>query len=157
MIDIALHINGEDYHLEVAPYHTLRDALRDKLGFTDVKNGCSEGECGACTVLIDGKPVTSCLMLAVQAQGKIITTIKGLGTDTKLNLLLEQFIRHGAIQCGYCTPGMLVTARALLERNPNPSEEEVRLAISGNICRCTGYGQIIEAILAAASEMEKVA
>jgi len=154
MTNIVLNVNNEDFQVEVTPYHMLRDVLRDKLGFTDVKNGCSEGECGACTVLIDGKPVTSCLMLAIQAQGKIITTIKGLGTDAKLNLLLEQFINYGAIQCGYCTPGILITARDLLERNPNPSEEEVRVGISGNICRCTGYGQIVEAILAAASEMK---
>ena len=155
MINITLTVNDENYKVEVAPYHTLRDVLRDKLGFIDVKNGCSEGECGACTVLVDGKPITSCLMLAVQAQGKIITTIRGLGTDAKLNLLLENFISHGAIQCGYCTPGMLVTAKALLERNPNPAEEEVRTAISGNICRCTGYEQIVEAILAAATEINK--
>jgi len=157
MTNIVLKVNNEDFQVEATPYHTLRDVLRDKLDFTDVKNGCGEGECGACTVLIDGKPVNSCLILAVQAQGKIITTIKGLGRDTKLNLLLEQFISHGAIQCGYCTPGMLVTARAFLERNPNPSEEEVRVAIAGNICRCTGYGQIVEAILAAVSEMGEIA
>jgi len=155
MINVTLNINNENYQVEVAPYHTLRDVLRDKLGFTDVKNGCSEGECGACTVLVDGKPVTSCLMLAAQAQGKEITTIRGLATDGKLHPLQEKFIEYGAIQCGYCTPGMLLVAKALLDKNPNPTEEEVRTAISGNICRCTGYQQIVEAIMAAATEMNK--
>jgi len=133
----------------------LRDVLRDNLGFTDVKDGCSEGECGSCTVLVDGKPVTSCLMLAVQAQGKKITTARGLATGGKLHLLQEKFIGYGATQCGYCTPGMLLVAKALLDKNPSPTEEEVRTAISGNICRCTGYQQIVEAIMAAAAEMGK--
>ncbi len=155
MINVILNINNENYQVEVAPYHTLRDALRDKLGFTDVKNGCSEGACGACTVLVDGKPVTSCLMLAAQAQGKEITTIRGLATDDKLRLLREKFIDYGAIQCGYCTPGMLLVAKALLDKNPNPTEEEVRTAISGNICRCTGYQQIVETIMATATKMNK--
>jgi len=155
MINVILNINNENYQIEVAPYHTLRDVLRDKLGFTDVKKGCSEGECGACTVLVDGKPVTSCLMLAAQAQGKKITTIRGLATDGKLRLLQEKFIGHGAIQCGYCTPGMLLVAKALLDKNPDPAEEEVRTAISGNICRCTGYQQIVEAIMATATQMNK--
>ena len=152
MIDITLNVNGEDYQIEVAPYQTLRDVLREKLNFTDVKNGCSEGECGSCTVLIDGKPVTSCLVLAIQAQGKKITTARGLAPDGKLHPLQEKFIEYGAIQCGYCTPGMLLSAKALLDSNPNPSKDEVRRAISGNICRCTGYQQIVEAIMAAAAE-----
>jgi len=155
MIKITLNINSEDYQEEVAPYHTLNDVLRNKLGFTDVKHGCGKGECGACTVLVDGKPVTSCLMLAVQAQGKKITTASHLATDGKLSLLQEKFISYGAIQCGYCTPGMLLVATALLDKNPNTTEEEVRTAISGNICRCTGYQQIVEAIMAAAAEMNK--
>jgi carbon-monoxide dehydrogenase small subunit len=155
MINVTLNVNNENYHVEVAPYHTLRDVLRDKLGFTDVKNGCSEGECGACTVLVDGEPITSCLMLAAQAQGKKITTVMGLATDGKLHLLQENFIAYGAIQCGYCTPGMLLAAKALLDKNPDPAEEEVRAAISGNICRCTGYQQIVEAIMATATEMNK--
>ncbi len=152
MINITLNVNNEDYQVEVAPYHTLRHVLRDKLGFTDVKNGCSEGECGSCTVLVNGKPVTSCLMLAAQAQGKKVTTTRGLATDGKLHPLQEKFIEYGAIQCGYCTPGMLLVAKALLDKKPNPTEEEVRIAISGNICRCTGYQQIVEAIMAAAAE-----
>ena len=152
MIDITLNVNGEGYQIKVAPYQTLRDVLREKLNFTDVKNGCSEGECGSCTVLIDGKPVTSCLVLAVQAQGKKITTARGLASDGRLHPLQEKFIEYGAIQCGYCTPGMLLSAKALLDSNPNPSKDEVRRAISGNICRCTGYQQIVEAIMAAAAE-----
>ncbi len=155
MINVILNINNEDHQVEVAPYHTLRDVLRDKLGFTDVKNSCSEGRCGACTVLVDGKPINSCLMLAVQAQGKEITTIRGLATDGKLRRLQEKFIACGAIQCGYCTSGMLLVAKALLDKNPNPAEEEVRTAISGNICRCTGYQQIVEAIMATATELNK--
>ena len=153
MINLVLNVNGEDYQLEVTPYETLRDALRERLGFTDVKGGCGEGECGACAVLIDGKPVTSCLMLAAQAEGKKIITPQGLAEHGNLHPLQEKFIEHGAVQCGYCTPGMLITAKALLDKNPNPTEEEVRVAISGNMCRCTGYQQIIEAIMDAASEM----
>ena len=155
MLNISLNVNDEDYQVEVTPYHTLRDVLRDKLGFTDVKSGCSEGECGACTVLVDGKPVTSCLMLALQAQGKKITTARGLATNGKLHPLQEKFIEYGAIQCGYCTPGMLLVAKALLDKNPSPTEEEVRVTISGNICRCTGYQQIVEAIMTTAAEINK--
>ena len=155
MINITLNVNHEDYQIEVAPYHTLLDVLRNKLGFTDVKNGCDEGECGACTVLLDGRPVTSCLMLAAQAQGKKIITARGLATNGNLHPLQEKFIEYGAIQCGYCTPGMLLVAKALLDKNPNPTEEEIRTAISGNICRCTGYQQIVEAIMATATEMNK--
>jgi carbon-monoxide dehydrogenase small subunit len=153
VIKVTLNVNKEDYQVEVAPYETLRDALRDRLGFTDVKSGCGEGECGACTVLIDGKPVTSCLMLAAQAEGKKVTTARGMAMNGNLHPLQEKFIEHGAVQCGYCTPGMLLTAKALLDKNPHPTEEEIRVAISGNMCRCTGYQQIIEAIMDAASEM----
>lgn len=153
MIDITLNVNNEEHQVEVSPYHTLCDVLRDKLGFTDVKNGCSEGECGSCTVLVDNKPVASCLMLAAQAQGKKITTARGLATNGKLHPVQEKFIEYGAIQCGYCTPGMVLVAKALLDRNPSPTEDEVRMAISGNICRCTGYQQIVEAIMAVAKEL----
>jgi carbon-monoxide dehydrogenase small subunit len=152
MLNITLNVNNENYQVEVVPYHTLRDVLRDKLGFTDVKTGCGEGECGGCTVLIDGKPVTSCLMLAAQAEGKKITTPSGLSVNGRLHPLQEKFIEYGAIQCGYCTPGMVLVAKALLDKNPFPNEEEIRVAISGNICRCTGYQQIVEAIMAAAGE-----
>jgi carbon-monoxide dehydrogenase small subunit len=150
MISVTLTVNGEEYKVTLAPYHTLCDVLRDKLGFTEVKKGCGKGECGACTVLVDGKAVNSCLMLAAKADGKQITTIKGLSKDDKLHPLQEKFIEYGAIQCGYCTPGMIIAAKALLDSNPQPSEQEVREAISGNLCRCTGYQQIVEAIMAAA-------
>jgi len=152
MISITLNVNGNEYKVEVAPYHSLCDVLRDKLGFTDVKNSCNQGECGACTVLVDGKPVSSCLMLAVQAEGKKIVTIRELSKDGELHPLQKKFIEYGAVQCGYCTPGMILAAKALLDENPNPSEDEVRIAISGNICRCTGYQQIVEAIMATAAE-----
>ena len=155
MVNVTLNVNGQKCEVTVAPYETLCDVLRNKLGFTEVKNGCNSGECGACTVLVEGKPVCSCLMLAVQANGREITTVRGLSTDGKLHPLQIKFIEYGAIQCGYCTPGMLLAAKALLDSNPRPSEEEVRMAISGNICRCTGYQQIVEAIIAAAAEMNK--
>ena len=152
MVNVTLNVNGQKCEVTVAPYETLCGVLRNKLGFTEVKKGCGEGECGACTVLVDGKPVCSCLMLAVQANGREITTVRGLSADGELHPLQKRFIEHGAIQCGYCTPGMLLVAKALLDKNPNPSEEEVRVAISGNICRCTGYQQIVEAIMATAAE-----
>ena len=152
MISITLNVNGNEYKVEVAPYHSLCDVLRDKLGFTEVKNSCNQGECGACTVLVDGKPVSSCLMLAVQAEDRKIVTIRGLSKDGELHPLQKKFIEYGAVQCGYCTPGMILAAKALLDENPHPSENEVRIAISGNICRCTGYQQIVEAIMAAAAE-----
>jgi len=152
MTTITLNVNGVEYEVEVAPHHTLLEVLREKLGCTEVKNSCNQGECGACTVLVDGKAVSSCLTLAMQVDGKEITTARGLAKDGKLHPLQEKFIEHGAVQCGYCTPGMLLSAKALLGENPHPSEEEVRVAISGNICRCTGYQQIVEAIMAAAAE-----
>jgi len=152
MISITLNVNDNEYEVMVAPYQTLCDVLRDKLGFTEVKNSCYSGECGACTVLVDGKAVCSCLMLAAQADGRKIITVRGLSTDGELHPLQKKFIEHGAVQCGYCTPGMLLAAKALLDSNPQPSEEEVRMAISGNICRCTGYQQIVEAIMAAAAK-----
>jgi len=152
MISITLNVNDNEYKVEVAPYHSLCDVLRDKLGFTEVKNSCNQGECGACTVLVDGKPVSSCLMLAAQAEGRKIVTIRGLSTNGELHPLQKKFIEYGAVQCGYCTPGMILAAKALLDENPHPSEGEVRIAISGNICRCTGYQQIVEAIMAAAAD-----
>lgn len=152
MKNIILNVNGEEYEVSVAPYDTLVGVLRDKLGFTEVKRGCDSGGCGTCTVLVNGQPVYSCLMLAVQAEGKAITTVKGISTNGELHPLQKNFIKHGAIQCGFCTPGMILTAKALLDKNPRPSEEEVREAISGNLCRCTGYQQIVEAILATAAE-----
>jgi len=151
-IQVTLNVNSKRYNVNVAPYHTLCDVLRDQLGFTEVKKNCGSGECGGCTVIIDGKPVCSCIMLAVQANNKEITTVKGISSDRNLHLLQKKFIEFSAVQCGQCTPGMILAAKALLDSNPHPSEEEVRTAISGNICRCTGYEQIIEAIMSAATE-----
>ena len=153
MYRLTLNVNGEKHELDVAPYDSLADVLRNRLGCTEVKESCGSGECGACTVLIDGTPVVSCLMLAVKADGRQITTVKGITQDRELHPIQKKFIEHGAIQCGYCTPGMVLMAKVLLEKNPHPTEEEVREAISGNLCRCTGYQQIVEAIMAAAAEM----
>ena len=152
MSQIVLKVNGTPFQVDLSPSDTLARVLRERLGFTDVKNGCERGECGSCTVLIDGRAVVSCLMLAVKAEGREITTARGLAQGGRLHDLQRKFIEHDAIQCGYCTPGMLMSAKALLDTHPNPSEEEIRIAISGNICRCTGYQQIVEAIAAAAIE-----
>ena len=151
MRKIFFKLNGVPCSVDVTPYDTLARVLREKLGFTDVKLGCEKGECGSCTVLDNGKPVVSCLLLAMKADGREIMTARGLAQDGKLHVLQEKFIEHDAIQCGYCTPGMLMSAKALLDSNPHPTEEEIRVAISGNLCRCTGYQQIVEAIAAAAS------
>jgi len=149
MRKILLKVNGVPYPVDVTPCDTLARVLREKLGFTDVKLGCGKGECGSCTVLDNGKPIVSCLQLAVKADGHEIMTARGLAQEGKLHILQEKFIEHDAIQCGYCTPGMLMSAKALLDANPNPSEEDIRKALSGNICRCTGYQQIVEAVAAA--------
>jgi carbon-monoxide dehydrogenase small subunit len=151
-IDITLNVNDIECPLSVAPHQTLVEVLRESLGFHDVKVSCCEGECGACTVLVDGRPVNACMMLAVLANGSKITTIGGLSGPGELHPLQESFIEHGAVQCGYCSPGMILSAKALLDRSPQPSEAEVKKAISGNICRCTGYQQIVEAILAVADQ-----
>lgn len=152
-MDIILNVNGEDHQVEVQAHETLLDVLRNKLGFTEVKNGCEKGECGSCTVLLEGKAVVSCLMLAVKVDRKRITTVKGLARNGGLHVLQKKFIEHDAIQCGYCTPGMLLSAKALLDSNQNPTEEQVRRGLAGNICRCTGYQQIVEAVLAASEEL----
>ena len=144
--DIALNVNGNNYKIIVDTRMTLLEAIREKIGFTGTKEGCSVGECGTCTVLIDGKPIYSCLMLAVEAEGKEILTIEGLADSEGLHPIQKSFIEHGAVQCGFCTPGMILSAKALLDENPNPTEEEIRKAISGNLCRCTGYAKIVEAI-----------
>jgi carbon-monoxide dehydrogenase small subunit len=144
---IQLRVNGELHEVIVEPWRTLLEVVRDDIGLTGAKEACSTGECGACTVLLDGKPVNSCLLLAVEARGKDVLTIEGLSQGTRLHPLQDAFIRHGAIQCGFCTPGMLLSAKALLDNNPQPNEKEVREAIAGNLCRCTGYNKIVEAIL----------
>lgn len=139
-------LNGKPYQMDVDPMMRLIDLLRDKLGLMGVKEGCGEGECGACTVIMDHKAVHSCLILAPQIRGKEIITVEGLGNNGALEKLQEAFVRNGAVQCGYCTPGMLLSAKALLMENPAPSEEEIRIGISGNLCRCSGYSQIVKAI-----------
>ncbi len=154
---IRLRVNGEEYDLEAKASRTLLDAIREDIGLTGTKMGCDTGDCGACTVLMDGKPVTSCLVLAVDAQGKEILTIEALSSDPlHLHPLQNAFLKHGAVQCGYCTPGMILSAKALLDRNPHPTEQEIKVAIAGNLCRCTGYVKIVEAIKAVAQEGSKV-
>ena len=143
-------INGEAVEVLVQPYETLLDALRENLGLTRPKEGCGTGDCGACTVHLDGKPVASCLMLAVQARGRSVTTIEGLSDNGVLHPLQDAFVRHGVPQCGFCIPGVLMAAAALLAENPKPSEEEIRYGIAGNLCRCTGYTKMITAISEAA-------
>ena len=139
-------VNDKTYSIDVEPDMRLIDVLRYKLGLTGVKEGCGEGECGACTIIMDGQAVNSCLVMAVQARGKRIITIEGLEKNGELDPLQKAFIENGAVQCGYCTPGMIMSAKALLLKNPNPTEEEIREAIAGNICRCTGYNNIVKAI-----------
>jgi len=146
-------VNDREYSIDVEPDMRLIDVLRNKLGLTGVKEGCGEGECGACTVLIDGDAVNSCLVMAVQARGKKIITIEGLEKNGELDPLQSAFIENGAVQCGYCTPGMIMSAKALLIKNPKPSEEEIREAIAGNICRCTGYNNIVKAVKMASNNL----
>ena len=150
---ITLHVNGDQYRLDMPVHRTLLSALREDVGLQGTKEGCGSGDCGACTVLLDGKPVNSCLVLAVTADGRHITTVEGLAKDDKLHPLQEAFIQEGAVQCGFCTPGMLLTAKGLLDENPMPSEGEIRKALAGNLCRCTGYVRIVKAIQKAAAAM----
>ena len=149
MMTIRLTVNAESKEWSIAPGDLLLDVLRRE-GYFGVKRGCEKGECGACTVLVDGKPINSCLMFAAQADGRDVLTIEGLAHGDVLDPLQEAFLDHGAVQCGYCTPGMILNAKALLARNPNPTEDQVRDAMSGNYCRCTGYVKPVEAVLAAA-------
>lgn len=149
---VTLNVNGRKHTVALEPHVTLLRALRD-LGYTDVKNGCEKGDCGACAVLLDGKSVNSCLVLAWQASGAQIVTNAGLGTLEKPHPLQEAFADNGAIQCGYCTSGMIISAKALLDEKPQPSEEDIREALSGNLCRCTGYEQIFEAVKIAADKL----
>ena len=147
-ITLTLKINGEEYEITTYPNRTLLEILRDDLLLTGTKESCGEGACGACTVLLDGLPVRSCLLLVTEAEDREITTIEGLAKGEKFDPVQESFIEHHAIQCGFCSPGMILTAYSLLNHNPAPTEEEIRLAISGNVCRCTGYAKIVEAVQA---------
>jgi carbon-monoxide dehydrogenase small subunit len=149
-IDLEFMVNGETVQLAVSPDASLLDAVREDLELTGTKQGCGEGECGACSVLLNGKVVNSCLVLAVECAGAEVLTIEGLGRMGKLHALQEAFVQNGAVQCGFCTPGMIMAAYALLQENPSPSEATVRRALEGNLCRCTGYRKIIDAVLAAA-------
>jgi len=149
---IRLTVNGEGCELSVEPKKTLLDLLREDLELTGTKRGCDNGECGACTVLLNGQPVNACLVLAVEAEGKDVLTIEGLADGTHLHPLQEAFIHHGAVQCGYCSPGMILTAKALLDENPRPTELEVRKAIAGNLCRCGTYNKVVEAVLSVAGK-----
>ena len=148
-------INGEIYEDEIDVRRTLLEALRENFGLTGTKRACNEGECGVCTVLLDGKPVASCLVLAVEAQDKVIETVEGVAAGDELHPLQQSFLDHGAFQCGFCTPGMLMTAKGFLAENPHPTEKEIRHGIAGNLCRCTGYNKYVEAILDAAGKIEE--
>jgi carbon-monoxide dehydrogenase small subunit len=150
---LTLTVNGEEHELLVPVHKTLLEVLREDLGLTGTKHGCELGECGTCTVLVDGQPVLSCLALPVMLQGRAITTVEGLAVEGRLHPLQEAFVELGAAQCGYCTPGMLLTAQALLERTPAPTREQIREALAGNLCRCTGYTKILDAVELAAMRM----
>ncbi len=150
---LAVSVNGRPRQVAVDANRTLLDLLREDLGLTGTKQGCGEGDCGACVVLLDGVPVNSCLMLAVEAEGREVTTIEGISSASRLHPVQQAFVEVGAVQCGFCTPGMVLTATSLLDRNPSPTATEVRRAISGNLCRCTGYQKIVEAVLLAAERL----
>lgn len=152
---IQLQVNGDPYELTVSPNQTLMDVLRDELSLIGTKKGCDSGACGACTVIMEGEPILSCLTLAIRCHNKQITTVEGLAKNGKLHPLQEAAIERNAVQCGYCTPGWLLSAKVLLDNNPNPTSEEIKEGIAGNLCRCTGYVKIEEAILAAAEKTVK--
>jgi carbon-monoxide dehydrogenase small subunit len=155
LVSIALTVNGDRVSVAVPPERTLVEVLRYDLGLTGSKQGCDEGDCGACTVLVDGRPVPSCLVLALEADGSRVDTVEGFAAGPKLHPLQDAFVRHGAAQCGFCTPGVLASAVALLAREPAPSREDIKVAISGNLCRCTGYTKILDAIEDAAAVMRR--
>jgi carbon-monoxide dehydrogenase small subunit len=153
---VTLSVNGSSYEIRVEPRYTLADALRDECGLTGTNSGCEHGVCGSCTVIVDGEPVRSCLMFAVQAEGRKIRTIEGLADGDKLHPLQQAFIEHHGLQCGFCTPGFLMLAASLLEAEPDIRDEDLVEALSSNLCRCTGYQNIIKAVLAAAAQMRRV-
>jgi aerobic carbon-monoxide dehydrogenase small subunit len=155
MKEITINVNDIDYKLQVKPSATLLDVIREDLGLTGAKEGCGEGECGACTVLMDGKAVNACLILAVEANGRAITTIEGLADGEVLHPIQQAFVDVGGLQCGFCTPGMILSTKALLDKNQNPTDEEIRKGLEGNFCRCTGYTKIIESVKVAAQKMKE--
>jgi len=152
-LDVEFLVNGERHRLRVGTNESLLQVLRDRLGLTGTKEGCAAGDCGACTVIMDGRAVLSCLVMAFQADGRHITTVEGLADGAKLHPLQESFVEHGAVQCGYCAPGMLMSAKALLDADPNPDREAIKQALAGNLCRCTGYYKIVDAVADAARRM----
>lgn len=149
---LTMTVNGNEIDVAVTPNTTLLEVLRDDLGFTGVKEGCSEGVCGACTVLMNGAPIRSCLTLALEAEGASVTTIEGLASRGKLHPVQQAFIDQGAVQCGFCTPGMILSSKALLDRSPHPTDEEIKTALAGNFCRCTGYKKILDAVRSVATQ-----
>ena len=152
MKQISITVNGKTHELQVKPWETLLEVIRDELGLTGTKEGCGIGECGACTVIMDGKTVNSCLVLAPEADGKEILTIEGLAQGDKLHPIQEAFMEQGGLQCGFCTPGVIISTKALLDENPKPNDEEMRRGLAGNFCRCTGYTKIFESVKAAAQK-----
>lgn len=150
---LRFFVNNKPVELMVEPHLTLLEVLREKLYLIGTKEGCSTGDCGACTVLLDGKPITSCLLLALEAEGQHVETVEGLSLDGGLHPLQSAFIRESGLQCGFCTPGMLMSSKALLDENPNPSEDEIRMGLAGNLCRCTGYDPIVQAVKSVAKEL----
>jgi carbon-monoxide dehydrogenase small subunit len=154
--ELHITVNGDEYHLLVDTHRTLLEVVRDQIGLTGTKNGCGAGECGACTVLVDGRPVNSCLMLAVEADGREVLTIEGLARGDVLHPIQKAFVENGAIQCGFCTPGMVLSTKALLDRNPDPTREEILQGLRGNLCRCTGYVKIVKAVEAAKGLLAEV-
>ncbi len=154
VVPIELNVNGDKYNIQVSPTRTLVDVLREDLRLIGTKKSCGAGECGACTILMDGKPVNSCMVLAVQAQGKKLITIEGLSKGNELTIIQKSYAENGAVQCGFCSPGFIMTTKALLDENPEPTEDEIKEAISGNLCRCTGYQKIKDSIVKASKELK---
>jgi carbon-monoxide dehydrogenase small subunit len=152
---IRISLNGEEVEVAVRPNATLLEALRDDLGMTGAKKGCGDGDCGACTVLLDGLPVSSCLVLAMQADGRKVQTVEGLAEEGRLHPIQQAFVDAGGVQCGFCTPGMLLSAKSLLDANPDPDDRQIREALAGNLCRCTGYQKIVDAVRRAAEELRR--